>query len=55
MVKGEKLFWAASPEKAAGQIYTAIRRKRKIAYISKRWGLFALLLKIAPMWIYELF
>ena len=55
MAKGEKLFWAASPEKAAGQIYRAIRRKRKIAYISKRWGLFALMLKIAPRWMYDLF
>ena len=55
MAKGEKLFWAASPEKAASQIYSAIRRKRKIAYISKRWGLLALLLKIAPRWMYDLF
>jgi len=55
MAKGEKLFWAASPEKAAGQIYRAIRLKRKIAYVSKRWRLFALAMKIAPRWMYDHF
>jgi short-subunit dehydrogenase len=55
MAKGDKLFWAASPEKAARQIYRAIRRKKKKVIISRRWGLFALLLKIAPGWIYKHF
>jgi short-subunit dehydrogenase len=55
MAKGEKLFWAASPEKAAVQIFRAIRRKRKIAYVTKRWGILAMLLKIAPRWMYDLF
>ena len=55
MAKGEKLFWVASPEKAARQIYRAIRRKKRKVFISRRWGLFALLLKIAPGWIYEHF
>lgn len=55
MAKGEKLFWAASPQKAAGQIYRAIRQKRKIVYVSNRWGLFALAMKIAPRWMYDLF
>lgn len=55
MAKGEKLFWAASPEKAAGQIYRAIRRKRKMVYVSKRWRLLALALKIAPRWMYDHF
>ena len=53
MAKGEKLFWAASPTKAAHQIYRAIRRKKKKVIITRRWGIFGLMLKIAPGWIYE--
>jgi short-subunit dehydrogenase len=37
-----------SLEKAAKQIYTAIKKKKRVAYISKRWRLIALFLKIAP-------
>ncbi|UUC44083.1 SDR family NAD(P)-dependent oxidoreductase [Flavobacterium cerinum] len=46
MAKGEGQFWVAPTEKAAKQIYTAITKKRKVAYITKRWGWIALLLKI---------
>jgi short-subunit dehydrogenase len=46
MAKGDTLFWVASPEKAAAQIYRAIKRKRKKVYITKRWRLYALFLKI---------
>jgi short-subunit dehydrogenase len=53
MAKGEKMFWMASPEKAARQIYNAIRKKKRVVYISKRWRLFALLVKLAPGWMYE--
>ncbi len=41
-------FWKASLEKASKQIYTAIKRKKKKAYITKRWHLVAVFLKIAP-------
>ena len=53
MAKGDKLFWVASPAKAASLIYKAIRRKRRVAYISRRWRLFAILLKFLPRRIYE--
>jgi short-subunit dehydrogenase len=53
MAKGDRLFWVASPEKAAQQIYRAIRHKKRKAYITKRWRLFAVLLKIFPGWLYE--
>ncbi len=46
MAKGDTLFWVASPEKAAVQIFRAIKRKRKKVYITKRWRLYALFLKI---------
>ena len=48
MAKSDHLFWVASPEKAAKQIYRAIKKKRKMVYISKRWRLIAWLFKIIP-------
>jgi len=53
MAKGEGLFWVASVDKAAGQIYKAIQAKRKIVYITKRWGFIAFLFKVLPNWIFE--
>jgi short-subunit dehydrogenase len=53
MARGDRMFWVASPEKAASLIYSAIRKKRRVAYISRRWRLFAFLLKFAPRWMYE--
>lgn len=52
MAKGEGLFWVASAQKAANQIYTAIQKKRRVAYITKRWWLIASLLRIVPESIY---
>lgn len=46
------MFWVAMPEKAAQQIADAIKSKKKIAYITKRYVLIATLLKILPDWIY---
>lgn len=53
MAKGEGLFWVASPEKAAKQIYKAIKQKKKKACITKRWALVAWLLRIMPDFIYN--
>jgi short-subunit dehydrogenase len=53
MAKGEGLFWVATPEKAANQIYRAIRLKKRKAYVTKRWRLFAILLKFFPGTLYE--
>lgn len=53
MAKGEKLFWMASAEKAATQIFKAIKKKRRAAYITKRWVLIALLFKYLPNRIFE--
>lgn len=48
MAKGDGLFWVASVEKAAQQIFTAIKRKKKVVYITKRWRMIGLLLKLLP-------
>lgn len=46
-------FWVASTKKAAKQIFTAIKNKKKVAYITKRWWWFALMLKLLPDCIYN--
>jgi short-subunit dehydrogenase len=48
MAKGEGLFWVAPVQKAAEQIFEAIKQKKKMVYITKRWRLIALLLRIIP-------
>lgn len=53
MAKGEKLFWMADVEKAALQIFRAIHKKRKVAYITKRWKIIAYIFKYAPKWLLE--
>jgi short-subunit dehydrogenase len=51
MALGDQLFWMVPLEKAAIQIYSAIKKKKRVAYISKRWQLVAWVLKIVPAWI----
>lgn len=48
LAKGDQLFWAASPEKAAAQIVRAVRKKKTHAYITKRWRIIAWILKCLP-------
>lgn len=55
MAQADKLFWVAPVDKAASQIYKAIERKRDIAYITKRWRLIAIVLKLLPKWLYKRF
>jgi len=53
MAKSENKFWVATPRKAAMQIYAALKRKKKIAYITKRWIIAAYILKLLPKWIFD--
>ena len=53
MAKGEGLFWVAPVKKAASQILEAIKRKKKIVYITRRWRLIAAILKRIPNVIYD--
>lgn len=41
-------FWIASPQKAARQIVSAIRRRKKIVYVTKRWRLIAWAMRLVP-------
>jgi len=51
MAKGPR-FWVAPVVKAARQIIRAIEKKRRIAYITRRWWIVAKLFRWAPGWIY---
>ncbi len=53
MAKGEGLFWVSPIKKAALQILYAINRKKKVAYVTKRWGLVAPILKHLPRAVYD--
>ena len=48
MALGDGIFWMVPLDKAVKQIYKAIKNKKRVAYISKRRKLIALVLKIAP-------
>ncbi|MCF8330249.1 MAG: SDR family NAD(P)-dependent oxidoreductase [Crocinitomicaceae bacterium] len=53
MAKGEGLFWVMPVEKTVRQIYKAIISKKKVAYVTKRWQLIAIILKRIPRSIYD--
>lgn len=51
--KSGKSFWVVPVDKAARQIKHAIKKKKKIVYVSKRWGLVAWMAKWIPYAIYR--
>jgi short-subunit dehydrogenase len=53
MAKGEGLFWVMPVEKATRQIYKAITKKKRVATVTRRWRIIALLLRLLPRYIYD--
>ncbi|MFT5761784.1 MAG: short-subunit dehydrogenase [Polaribacter sp.] len=51
MALGDEIFWMVDLDKATKQIYSAIKKKKRVTYISKRWALVAFVLKIVPAWL----
>lgn len=51
MALGDGIFWMAPLEKATKQIYSAIKRKKRRVYISRRWNVIAWVLKVVPSWL----
>ncbi|HUT85639.1 MAG TPA: SDR family NAD(P)-dependent oxidoreductase [Elusimicrobiales bacterium] len=51
MAQGEGTFWVTSAKQAATQIFNAIRKKKKHAYVTRRWRIIAWLFRIMPDWI----
>lgn len=48
MMKADKPFWVASPDKAAQQIMDGVERGKRILYVSRRWSLIGWLLRHLP-------
>lgn len=53
MAKGNGQFWVVPKEKAADEIIKAIEKKKRVAYITKKWWLVAQVMKILPFHIYR--
>jgi short-subunit dehydrogenase len=53
MAKSPKVFWIASAEKAARQIFAAVQKKKRRAYVTRRWWLIAVIMKWVPIFIYK--
>ncbi|NNK86771.1 MAG: SDR family NAD(P)-dependent oxidoreductase [Flavobacteriaceae bacterium] len=51
MALGNDKFWMSTLEKASKQIYRAIKKKKRRAYITRRWLLISWVLKIVPSWL----
>lgn len=53
MAKGEGLFGVAPVEKATQQIFNAIKERKKVAYVTKRWRIIGAVLKRLPRGVYD--
>lgn len=53
MSAGKKQFWVAPTKKAAKQIFDLIRRKKGVGYVTKRWQIVAIIMKLLPSWIHK--
>lgn len=53
MAKGNGKFWVATVEKAAKQIFNSIESKKSVAYITKRWRIIAIIIRLLPREIYR--
>jgi short-subunit dehydrogenase len=53
MAQGDGIFWVAPVEKAAAQIVSALQKRKKTVYITRRWRIIAFLMPLIPGWIYK--
>ncbi|HEY4787147.1 MAG TPA: SDR family NAD(P)-dependent oxidoreductase [Bacteroidales bacterium] len=53
MAKSDFMFWVAPVEEAVCQIFKAIKHKKTVAYITRRWTVIALLYKLIPRQLYQ--
>src|SRR3989339_606621 len=53
MGNGDGAFWIAPVEKASKQIVRAIDNKRGVVFVTKRWRIISILLRLIPRSIFE--
>ena len=49
----KSMFWVSTTEKAVKQMVSAIERKKRHVYVTKRWRLIAWIAKIVPQWLWD--
>ncbi len=52
-VDSSKMFWEISVKTASRLMLNAIKRKKEVAYIRKRWWLIMIAMRLMPRWIYD--
>ena len=45
------MIWAATIDKAAKQIFKLIKQKKGYGYVTRRWWIISIVIKILPNWI----
>jgi len=53
MAKGEGLFWLIPPRVVASGIYKAIKKKKRVKYLTTRWWIIAMIIKVLPHGLYS--
>lgn len=53
MMKGDKFFWVSSPQHAAQTMYKALRKGKRMQYVSPRWRFIGGLLNVMPRRLYD--
>jgi hypothetical protein len=53
MIQRDDSFWIATVDTAVKQMFKGIIKKRSVLYITKRWILIAILMKIIPRFFYD--
>jgi len=48
MLKAERPFWVASPDRAAQAILKAVARGSKHAYVTRRWAVVGIIMRLLP-------
>lgn len=51
MTNGKRMFWAATKEKAAKQIFKKIKKRKDHGYVTNRWRIVAIFIKALPIWV----
>ncbi len=52
-VQDAPIFWMTKLDKATRQMYRSIKRKDEVAYVSRRWVIIGMLMKIIPRWLWD--
>jgi len=53
MAQGDSKFWIAKPDIAAKQIFNALKKKKKLVYVTRRWKLIAWILRLLPKFLLQ--